>query len=50
MDKVNRDRIAKTEGAMEPKNEVSIETNLTEGSNIKEDFVKPEPTAGTATK
>ena len=50
MDKVNRDRIAKTEGAMEPKNEGSIETNLAEGSDIKVDFGKPEPTAGTATK
>ena len=42
MDKVNRDKIAKTEGTPEPKEP--------EGKVIKKDFGKPEPTADTATK
>ena len=46
MDKVNRDKIAKTEGTPEPK----PEPKEPEGKVIKKDFGKPEPTADTATK
>lgn len=42
MDKVNRDRIAKTEGTPEPEKP--------DAKVIKKDFGKPEPTADTATK
>ena len=42
MDKVNRDRLAKTEGVPDPKEP--------EGKEIIVDFGKPESTADTATK
>jgi len=45
MDKLNRDKIAKTEGTPEPK-----ETPEPEAKVVKKDFGKPESTADTANK